>query len=73
MDSYDKLPDAEIIPVGDLSKKFLDLGINSFKDACDYVHKIEYGYNTNYEDRMIFFSNGKFSFLRANVLFPFFQ
>jgi len=26
MDSYDKLPDAELIPAGDLSKKFLDLG-----------------------------------------------
>jgi hypothetical protein len=59
MDSYDNLPNTEIIPVGDLSKKFLDLGINSFKDACDYVHKIDYGYNTNYEDKMIFFKEKK--------------
>jgi len=49
MDSYDKLPDAEINPVGDFSKKFLDLGIKSFKGACDYVHQIDYGYNTNHE------------------------
>ena len=55
MDSYDKLPDAELIPVGELSKKFLGLGIKTFKDACNYVHKIDYGYNTNYEDKMIFF------------------
>ena len=59
MDSYDKLPDAEIKPVGELSKKFLDLGIKTFKGACDYVHKIDYGYNTNYEDKMIFFKEKK--------------
>jgi len=55
MDSYDKLPDAELLPVGELSKKFLGLGIKTFKDACNYVHNIDYGYNTNYEDKMIFF------------------
>jgi hypothetical protein len=59
MDSYDKLPDAEIIRVGELSKKFLDLGIKTFKDACNYVHDIDYGYNTNYEDKMIFFKEKK--------------
>ena len=59
MDSYDKLPDTEILPIGDLSKKFLSLGINSFKGACDYVHNITYGYNTDYEDRMIFFKEKK--------------
>ncbi len=59
MDSYDKLPDAKIIPVGELSKKFLDLGIKTFKDACNYVHDIDYGYNTNYEDKMIFFKEKK--------------
>ncbi|MFX0075724.1 MAG: hypothetical protein ACFE96_09795 [Candidatus Hermodarchaeota archaeon] len=59
MDTYDKLPDAEIIPIGDLSKKFLDLGIKSFKDACYYAHKIDYGYNSNYDDKMIFFKEKK--------------
>jgi hypothetical protein len=59
MDSYDKLPDAEIIPVGEFSKKFLDLGIITFKDACNYVHDIDYGSNTNYEDRMILFKENK--------------
>jgi hypothetical protein len=59
MDPYDKLPDAELIPVGELSKKFLDLGIKTFKDACNYVHNIDYGYNTNYEDKMIFFKEKK--------------
>jgi hypothetical protein len=55
MDSYDNLPDAEIKPVGDISKKFLNLGIKSFKTACMYVHKSKYGYNSDYDDKMIFF------------------
>lgn len=55
MDSYDKLPDVEIKPVGKLSKKFLELGIKSFREACKYVHNSEYGYNTNVDDKMIFF------------------
>jgi len=59
MDSYDKLPDAEINPVGELSIKFLDLGIKTFRRACDYVHTIDYGYNTNYDDKMIFFKEKK--------------
>lgn len=59
MDSYDKLPDAELIPMGELSIKFLNLGIKTFKEACNYVHKIDYGYNTNYEDIMILFKERK--------------
>ena len=59
MDSYDKLPNAEIKPIGDLSKKFLELGIKNFKDACNYVHNIEYGYNTNYDDKFILFKEKK--------------
>ncbi len=59
MDSYEKLPDAEIKPVGEMSKNFLDLGFKSFKQACEYVHKIEYGYNSNYEDKLIFFKEKK--------------
>ena len=59
MDSYDKLPDAEIKPAGNISRKFLDLRINSFKQACQYVNNIEYGYNTNYDDKLIFFKEKK--------------
>ena len=58
MDSYDKLPDAEIKPMGDMSQKFLDLGISSFKEACLYVHNMDYGYNTNKDDKMILFKEG---------------
>jgi len=59
LDSYDKLPDAEIKLVGEISRKFLDLGINSFKQACEYVNTIEYGYNSNYDDKLIFFKEKK--------------
>ena len=54
MDSYNKLPDAEIKDKGKMSKKFLELGITSFREACEYVHNIEYGYNSDYDDEMIF-------------------
>ena len=55
MDSYDKLPDAELRPVGVLSRKFLELGLSSFKETCEFVHNADYGYNTDYDDKMIFF------------------
>jgi len=55
MDAYDNLPDAEIKPLGEISRKFIELGIKSFKEACIYVHDSDYGYNSNYDDKMIFF------------------
>ncbi|MBY9004157.1 MAG: hypothetical protein KGD73_09325 [Candidatus Lokiarchaeota archaeon] len=55
MDSYDNLPDSEIKPVGTISKKFVELGIKSFKKACLYVHNGKYGYNSNNDDKLIFF------------------
>ena len=38
---------------------FLELGIKTFKEACNYVHNVEYGYNTNYDDKFIFFKEKK--------------
>ena len=59
MDSFNNLPDIEITLTGEISKKILELGIKSFKEACDYVHNMEYGYNTNYDDKMILFKENK--------------
>ena len=59
MDSFDHLPDAQITPRGKISQRFLALGISSFKEACRYVHDTPYGYNSDYEDRMIFFKEQK--------------
>jgi hypothetical protein len=59
MDSLDYLPDKEITATGMMSKKFLELGITSFKEACLYVHNIEYGYNSDKDDKMILFKEQK--------------
>jgi len=59
MDSYNKIPNAEIKDKGEISKRFLELGITLFREACKYVHNIEYGYNSNYDDKMIFFKERK--------------
>ncbi|MDX1798850.1 MAG: hypothetical protein R3255_09395 [Candidatus Lokiarchaeia archaeon] len=59
MDSYEKLPDAEIKPIGELSRIFFELGIKTFKEACNYVHNAEYGYNSTYDDKLIFFKEKK--------------
>ncbi|TKJ23617.1 MAG: hypothetical protein CEE43_02855 [Promethearchaeota archaeon Loki_b32] len=59
MDSYNKIPDVEIEDKGEISKKFLELGITSFREACEYVHNIEYGYNSDYDDKMVLFKENK--------------
>ena len=59
MDRYENLPDGEITSSGEISKKFLELGIKSFKHACMFIHKLEYGYNSNYDDEMILFKEKK--------------
>jgi hypothetical protein len=59
MDSHDNLPDAKITPQGEISKIFLEKGINSFKEACNYIHEIDYGYNSTYDDDLILFKEKK--------------
>ena len=59
MDLYDKLPNAEIIPSGDISRKFLDLGIKTFQKACLYIHNLDYGYNSDKDDKMILFKENR--------------
>lgn len=59
MDSLEKLPDAKISPSGKICERFLDLGVETFKEACDYVYKLVYGYNSDYDDEMILFKEKK--------------
>ncbi len=59
MDSYDNLPDVELIPSGPISSYFLKLGIKTFKNAGKFVHDMEYGYNSNKDDKMILFKENK--------------
>ena len=59
MNNYNFLPDVKIKPEGKLSRKFLELGITNFKEACEHIHNIKYGYNSNYDDDMILFKENK--------------
>ena len=55
MDKLTVFPDGPISVSGAISEKFLDLNINTFLDACRYVHELPYGYNTDRDDLMILF------------------
>lgn len=55
MDPYTIFPNKTIISAGTISNHFLSCGINNFLDACDYVHQLPYGYNSDRDDLMILF------------------
>ncbi len=60
MDSFDLLPDSLISPEkGEFSQKFIELGVSSFRDACLFVHNLEYGYNSDLENKWILFKEMK--------------
>ena len=59
MDNYENFPDARINGSGVVSDEFLRLGITSFIDACRYVLQLPYGYNSDRDDLMILFREGK--------------
>ena len=59
MDSYELLPQLDITPSGEISRKFIEMGINTFQEACNYVHNLEYGYNNDADDRWILFKELK--------------
>jgi len=55
MDDLSVLPDKSIEAKGPISERFLSLGVESFLNACRYVHELPYGYNCNRDDLMILF------------------
>jgi hypothetical protein len=59
MDNISVLQDATISDAGVISQEFLSIGINTFIGACDHVHRMPYGYNSNRDDLMILFKEGK--------------
>jgi hypothetical protein len=59
MDKSTVFPDKSLSNAGIISAKFLSLGIKSFTQACQYVHKLPYGYNSNRDDLMILFKENK--------------
>lgn len=48
-------PDKKITSGTLVSDHFLNLGIDRFLEACRYVHKLPYGYNTNRDDMLTLF------------------
>ncbi len=59
MDPIDVLPDIPIKSSGIVAEQFLRLGITGFIDACRYVHRLPYGYNSNRDDLLILFKEEK--------------
>ncbi len=58
MDIYTIFPNPTIVEKGIVSKKFLNLKIKNFWNACIYVHNLPYGYNSTPDDIMILFKEG---------------
>ena len=55
MEHYSVFPDKPIAGGGLLVRTFLSIGIESFQEACRYVHELPYGYNSDRDDLMILF------------------
>jgi len=58
MDNRTALPNRTITPGGIVADRFLSLDIRSFQEACRYVQRLPYGYNSNRDDLMILFEEG---------------
>lgn len=59
MNAFVILPDVDIRYAGANSQEFLQKGITGFIDACPYVHQLAYGYNSDREDLLILFREGR--------------
>jgi hypothetical protein len=59
MDPLNVLPDFTIAPVGMISEQFLKMHISSFRAACEYIHQLPYGYNTDRDEPMGLFKESK--------------
>jgi len=55
MDKLTVFPDKPISGSGLISKTFLELDIRSFLEACHYVLRLPYGYNSDKDDLLILF------------------
>jgi hypothetical protein len=55
MNNYTIFPNKKIKASRRVSDQFLKLGIETFIDACRFVHRLPYGYNSDRDDLMILF------------------
>lgn len=58
MEPINVFPDKKIASSGDISDQFIKMNIHTFTDACNYVHKMPYGYNPDRDDLMGLFKDG---------------
>lgn len=58
MDTVKVLPNPPIDNKGTISARFIELGIKTFREACEYVHALPYGYNSSPDDIQILFKEG---------------
>ena len=59
MDPIDVLPDAPIASSGDMAAQFRQRGMNTFLEACRYVHNLPYGYNSDRDSPLTLFDENK--------------
>lgn len=59
MEPYTVFPAPPIVDKGPIGHTFLNMGIDRFHNACGYVQALPYGYNTDRDDPMILFKEGK--------------
>ena len=59
MQPYTMLPEKMIGPSGPVARKFLALGVETFQQACRFVHQLPYGYNSDRDDLFILFKENR--------------
>lgn len=58
MEKHTIFPDPAIDRTGIVSRRFLELNVKTFRDACRYVQSLPYGFNSIRDDLMILFKEG---------------
>ncbi len=59
MDSFDFFPNPAIADAGRMGRAFLSRNVRYFHDACRRVKEMPYGYNSNPDDSITLFADGR--------------
>ena len=59
MKPSDRLPDKRLGGTGEITAIFLARNVRTFREACDDVRRLPYGYNSDRDDPLTLFSEGK--------------
>jgi hypothetical protein len=58
MHPIEALPNVPLQPLGVMSKQFLQQGLQTFHEACQWIKNLPYGSNSSTEDSLILFEEG---------------